>query len=62
MPIFGTLFTLPDASTTLSNLGAYSTPVASDFMPLFYLLGGIALAILIVVVIVKIFADMAQKK
>jgi hypothetical protein len=51
----GTLFTLPDASTTLTAIGAYSAPVFSDFLPLIYLLTGILIPVLAVVLIMRLF-------
>lgn len=47
--MFGVLFTLPDASTTLASVGAYSSPVFSDLFPILELIVGIGLAIAIVI-------------
>lgn len=60
--LFGTLFTLPDASTTLSNLGAYSVPVVSDFLPLIYVVGGISLALLVVGFVIYLFTRHTTNK
>jgi len=43
-----TLITLPNATTILSDVGAYSVPFVTDLMPLVYLAGGIALAFFII--------------
>jgi len=45
--MFGLLFTLPDASTTMNGLGDYSKPVVTDFLPVIYVIGGIVLGLLI---------------
>lgn len=49
------LFTLPNASTTLAGIGEYSTPIITDFLPFIYVIVGITLAILIVKWLVGIF-------
>lgn len=46
--MYGILFTLPDASTTLNGIGAYSAPIFSDFLPLIELVVGIGLAVAII--------------
>lgn len=43
--LFGVLFNFPDASTTLTNIGAYSAPTLTDFLPIIYLIGGIGIAV-----------------
>jgi hypothetical protein len=44
----GTLFTLPDATSTLAQVGAYSSPIFSDLFPLVALIVGVLLATLVV--------------
>jgi len=48
-----TLFTIPNATELLSGVGAYSLPFASDLMPLVYVAGGLALAVGVVVFIIR---------
>lgn len=43
-----TLVTLPDATTTLANVGAYSSAIFSDLLPVAELILGFALPALIV--------------
>jgi hypothetical protein len=45
---YGTLFTLPAATSTLANVGAYSSSLFSDLLPLAELILGFALPALIV--------------
>lgn len=45
LTLFGTLFTIPDATTTLSDVGAWSGPLFTDLWPLVMMIGGIALAL-----------------
>lgn len=53
--MLGILFTLPDATTTLNGIGAYSTPIFSDFMPFIELVLGIIFAFFAVLWIIRIF-------
>lgn len=53
--IAGVLFTLPDATSTLTAIGAYSSPLFDDFFPLALLIAGILLPILAVTLIIRIF-------
>jgi len=46
--IFGTLLTLPDASTTLAAVGDYSAPIFTDLLPFFYLAIGVFLGLFVV--------------
>jgi len=48
MPLLGTLFTLPDAPTMLTNIGSTSAPIFTDFLPAVELILGIVLAIFVV--------------
>lgn len=50
--MYGVLFTLPDATSTLASVGAYSSPLFSDFLPLINLIGGFALPVIIVLLAV----------
>lgn len=59
--MLGTLFTLDSASTTMASLGAYSTPIVTDFLPIVYVVGGIALGIFVVVLIIKALSSMHHK-
>jgi len=54
MPLFGVLITLPDASTTLNGIGAYSAPMFDEFLPLIYLVLGILIPVLIATLIISI--------
>jgi len=51
----GTLFTLPDASTTLANVGAYSSPLFSDFLPLIYIILGVLVIAFLISIIIGAF-------
>lgn len=53
--MLGLLFTLPSASDMLSGIGSTTTPVLSDFMPVIYLVGGIFLAVGIVLLLIRAF-------
>lgn len=46
--MYGILFTLPAASTTLADVGAYSEPIASDLMPIVFLGLGVFLGLFII--------------
>lgn len=46
MGLFGTLFTIPDATTTITAVGAYSTTWFTEFLPVVYLIVGVAVAAL----------------
>lgn len=52
---FGTLFTLPDTSTLLADIGTTSAPIVNDFLPVIFIVVGIALGIFIVGFIVNLF-------
>lgn len=51
----GTLFTLPDASSTLATMGSYSSPIFTDLFPLVELIVGVLLAFLVVRLIIGVF-------
>lgn len=54
LPVFaGTLFTLPDASSTLNQIGAYSSPVFTDILPLVLLIVGVLLAFVVVKLLIS---------
>lgn len=55
--MFSILFQIPDASTTLNGLGGYSLPLFSELLPLVYLVGGIFLAIGVVVYLIHVFTN-----
>lgn len=55
--MYGILFTLPDASTTLASVGAYSGPISSDLMPLVFLSVGVFLGLFIVGWIISAVAN-----
>jgi len=46
--MLGILFTLPDASTTLASVGAYSSPIMTDLLPIAILGIGVFLGFFIV--------------
>jgi len=52
--IYGTLFTLPNSTSTLANIGAWSSPLMDDFLPLIYPLVAIMVIAVIIGVIIKI--------
>jgi len=51
----GTLFTMPDASTTLNGVGAYAGPIFTDFLPLIYIILGVLVIAFILGVIIRAF-------
>lgn len=53
--MYSILFTLPDASTTMNGIGAYSAPIFSDFLPFIELVLGVVLAFIIVRWLISIF-------
>jgi len=61
MPL-GILFTIPDGPTFLANLGSTSSPIVTDFLPVIYVVGGIALAVFIVVTLVLLFTSSHKSK
>jgi len=54
MPFFGVLITLPSASTTLAGIGAYSSPLFDEFLPVIYLVMGILIPVMVTVLIISI--------
>lgn len=53
----GTLFTLPDASTTLAGVGAYSSPIFTDFLPVIYIVLGVLVVGFILSLIIRAFTS-----
>lgn len=53
--MFGVLFTLPDASTTYAAVGAYSSPLLTEFLPLIYLIAGIGIPIILISILATMF-------
>jgi len=53
--MYGVLFTMPAASTTLAGIGAYSSPVFDDFYPILLLLAGVIIPVLAVGLIIMLF-------
>jgi uncharacterized membrane protein YedE/YeeE len=51
----GTLFTLPDATTTLAAAGAWSSPIFNDFLPLIYVLIGILVPAIVIGILLRLF-------
>lgn len=46
---------MPDASTTLTGIGAYSSPIFTDFLPLIYLIFGVLAVVFIVGALITAF-------
>jgi hypothetical protein len=59
--LFGTLFTLPSASSTLEGLSAYSSPIFSDFWPAIELVGGIAIGIGVVAILIIVLTRVMHR-
>jgi len=55
MPLFGTIINAPSASTILTDVGGASAPIFADLWPFVVVASGIALAIAIAVLIVRMF-------
>jgi len=53
--MLGVLFTLPDASSTYAAIGAYSSPLFSEFLPLIYLIAGVGIPVLLIALLVRLF-------
>lgn len=51
----GTLFTMPDATTTLAAVGAWSSPVFNDFLPLIEMVLGILIVAFIIFILIRAF-------
>jgi hypothetical protein len=58
--MLGVLFTLPDATSSLAAIGAYSSPILTDFLPLFNLIAGFGLPIVVVLLAVAALAYLVR--
>lgn len=56
-----TLFTLPDASTTLNSTGAYSAPTFTAFLPVAYIVLGFMIGALVVKVVIRAVSGGAKR-
>lgn len=54
--LLGTLFTLPNATTTMAGIGEYSSPLFSDLFPIVILTVGIFLGLFIAGWIISVVA------
>lgn len=55
LSIFGTLFTMPDASTSLNAIGEWSAPLFTDFLDLIWYILGFAFIIFLIRLVLGIF-------
>ena len=55
------LFTLPSASSTFAYLGTWSSPMFNEFLPLVFLVAGIAIGALVVVFIIYALIDIFER-
>lgn len=55
--MFGTLFNLPSASSSIASIGEYSAPLVTDFLPFVFIVVGFALGILVVKAVVNMFQN-----
>jgi hypothetical protein len=51
--MFGVLATLPDASSSLASLGAWSNPLLNELMPFVFLAGGLLLGVALVIFLIR---------
>lgn len=55
LSLYGTLFTMPSASTTLNQMGDWSSTLFTEFWPLITVILGVGVAFLVIKLIVGLF-------
>lgn len=55
MPLYATLFTMPSATSTLTEAGEWSSELFDSFLPILYIIIGVGIFVLFFRLIARLF-------